>query len=89
MYEADIDTTFALYRPNTWWFLGPSVRTGGNYVVVHEPWYQISKKPTEDFLFYKLRASRDVVTWGLDSLPKHHLRALKKEGYISKYREER
>lgn len=82
VYEAEVDTTFALYRPYTWWCLSPSLRTGGDYVALHEPWYQSSDEPSEDFLYYKMRASREVSTWGMDSLPKHHMRALKKEGFI-------
>lgn len=88
VFNADLDTTFALYRPLTWWFLSPSIRTGGNYVAIHEPWYQASDNPTDDFLYYKMRASREVSTWGLDALPKHHLRALKKEGFIDEIIEE-
>lgn len=82
VYAAELDTTFALYRPRTWWFLSPSLRTGEPYVALHEPWYQSSSDPSEDFLYYKMRASREVSTWGMESLPKHHLRALKKEGFI-------
>lgn len=88
VYKADVDTTFALYRPNTWWFLSPSIRTGGRYVALHEPWYQLSSDPTDDFMYYKMRASREVSTWGMDALPKHHMRALKKEGYIDQLDDE-
>lgn len=88
VYKADVDTTMALYRPHTWWFLANSLRTGGDCVVRHEPWYQDSMNPTEDFMYYRMRASREVSTWGLDSLPKHHMRALKKEGYIDDFEEE-
>ncbi|MES2876030.1 MAG: glycosyltransferase family 2 protein [Patescibacteria group bacterium] len=83
IYKASLDTTFALYRPHTWWFLDPSIRTGAPYFAQHEPWYQSSKEPTDDFAYYRMRASRDVSTWGFDSLPKHHMRALKKEGFVN------
>lgn len=82
VYKTSVDTTLALYRPKTWWFLDPSIRTGGQYQAYHEPWYQDSQNPTEDFMFYRMRASRNVSTWGFDSLPKHHIRALRKEGFI-------
>lgn len=82
VYNADVDTTFALYRPRTWWFLTNSLRVAGPYAMVHEPWLQSSKNPTEEFIYYKMRASREVSTWGMDELPKHHRRALKKEGFI-------
>lgn len=81
-YDADLDTTFAVYRPHTWWFLGPSIRTGKPYVARHEPWYQDSTNPTEDFLYYTARANNNVSTWAFGKLPKHHLRALKKEGFL-------
>ena len=82
VYKADVDTTFALYRPHTWWFLSPSARVAGPYTGIHEPWYQDSSNPTADFVYYSARASRNVSTWGLGKLPKHHLKALKKEGIL-------
>jgi GT2 family glycosyltransferase len=82
VYRADIDTTFALYKPKTWWSLGPSIRTGGKFIARHDAWYHNSTKPTEEELFYRMRASHEVNTWNKGKLPKHHLRALKKEGLL-------
>lgn len=84
IYAADLDTTFALYQPDTWWFLKPSIRVAGVYSMHHEPWYQDLDNPTEDMLYYRLRASNKVSTWIMGKLPKHHLRALKKEGLLPK-----
>lgn len=81
-YLADIDTTFALYKPKTWWCYGPSLRTGGKLVAKHEPWYQNTLSPTEDAVYYSMRASNNVNTWDKAKLPKHHLLALKKEGLL-------
>jgi hypothetical protein len=40
IFKADIDTTFALYRPNTWGQQWKSaLRTGFPYLVRHLPWY--------------------------------------------------
>lgn len=82
IYKAEVDTTFALYREKTWWHLFPSLRIAGKYTMRHEPWYQDLEHPTDDMMYYKLRASNDVSTWVKGSLPKHHLKALKKEGML-------
>lgn len=82
VFKADVDTTLALYRPGTWWFLSPSARIAGKYSMRHEPWYQSLDNPTEDMLYYRARASSEVSTWVKGKLPKHHLRALKKEGLL-------
>jgi GT2 family glycosyltransferase len=82
VYIADTDTTFALYRENTEWFLSPSLRVGGSYAMRHEPWYQDLDNPTDDMMYYRARASNEVTTWVKGKLPKHHLRALKKEGFL-------
>lgn len=82
VYAADIDTTLALYKGGTGWFLSPSIRVAGKYAMQHEPWYQDLDKPTGDMLYYKIRASNEVSTWTKGKLPKHHIRALKKEGLI-------
>jgi len=82
IYSADLDTTFALYRGKTWWFLSPSIRVGGKYSLRHEPWYQDLNRPTNDMMYYRTRASQEVSTWTKGKLPKHHLRALKKEGLL-------
>jgi hypothetical protein len=82
IYSADLDTTFALYRGKTWWFLSPSIRVSGKYSLRHEPWYQDLDNPTNDMMYYRTRASQEVSTWTKGKLPKHHLRALKKEGLL-------
>lgn len=84
VYAADVDTTFALYRENTGWFLSPSVRVGGAYAMRHNPWYQNLDNPSDDMMYYRARASNEVSTWVKGKLPKHHLRALKKEGFLKK-----
>ena len=82
IYAADVDTTLALYKPRTWWFLSPSMRVAGKYAMQHEPWYQNLEAPTNDMMYYRARASDGVSTWTKGKLPKHHLRALKKEGLL-------
>ncbi len=54
LYKADIDTTFALYRANSvkqqW---GKTLRTGGNYLIKHLPWYENSNLLSEEELYYR------------------------------------
>lgn len=53
LFKANIDTTFALYRANSvgqqW---GKTIRTGGKYLAIHQPWYENPETPSEDELFY-------------------------------------
>ena len=55
IYKAQIDTTFALYRP---FCSGPAyayhltLRTGGHYMIRHLPWYVDSSNLNEEERFY-------------------------------------
>ena len=63
LYEAAVDTTFAMYRPRTmggWWLR--SLRTGGAYVARHVPWYQDSNNLTEEERFYVRTAKPGMST---------------------------
>lgn len=53
VYEAMIDTTFALYRPKKkggYWLR--SLRTGGNFIALHLPWYSNSKNLSAEDKYY-------------------------------------
>ncbi len=54
LYEADIDTTFALYRPGTknqqW---GKTLRTGGKYMARHLPWYENPTTLSDEEIHYR------------------------------------
>ncbi len=66
IYKAKIDTTFALYRPNTFnqqW--SKTFRTGGKYIARHLPWYEDSRKPSEEELFFK-KITTKVSSWYKD-----------------------
>ncbi|NJN42538.1 MAG: glycosyltransferase family 2 protein [Flammeovirgaceae bacterium] len=57
LYDAPIDTTFALYKPltglkNDHAYLQKAFRTGPPYVVRHLPWYINSRSLTEEERFY-------------------------------------
>ena len=66
VFEADIDTTFALYRPGTPYCYGPALRTRGTYEAHHTPWYVDSDHPTEDESYYRRHALQNVTTWSGD-----------------------
>lgn len=53
VYDAKVDTTFALYKPNVkGGHLLPSLRTGGKYIARHLPWYIDSDNITKEEQFY-------------------------------------
>lgn len=65
LYEAQIDTTFALYRPFCY---GPAddhhlmIRTATPYTARHLPWYVDSSNPSDEDLYY-IRTSRQSTHW--------------------------
>lgn len=64
VFQAPIDTTFALYRASVRApTLGPSLRTGGRFVARHEPWYEDSRRPSEELRHYRAHARPDVTNW--------------------------
>lgn len=66
VYDAEIDTTFALYRPGTPYTLGPGLRTGGKYIAEHEPWYVDSKHVPAEIKYYREHADKVIGSWGVD-----------------------
>lgn len=53
LYRAPVDTTFAVYTPNSLPIWGSdSIRMGGNYVAKHIPWYYDPNNLPEDELYY-------------------------------------
>ncbi len=65
VYDAQIDTTFALYKPYTigdiW--VQNSLRTGGNYMAKHLPWYEDSKNPDKESIFYANNIKKGASHW--------------------------
>lgn len=78
LYAADIDTTFALYRPGRRAPGGGSARTGPPYVARHLPWYQVGP-PDEELAFYRARADPTVNSWDLEQLPPYLQRLIDAE----------
>lgn len=65
VYEAAVDTTFALYRP---YAMGaaeecPACRLAGKYIFRHLPWYENSEQLSEEELFYRASVTRESSYW--------------------------
>jgi len=65
IYNAEVDTTFALYRPYTdgakW--VAPAYRTGEPYVAHHMPWYENTSAPGEENEYYAAHARQGASHW--------------------------
>jgi hypothetical protein len=55
LYQAGVDTTFAVYAPNSKPLLNCDViRMGGNYIAKHMPWYyDIHNMPDDEYYYLK------------------------------------
>lgn len=65
LYDAAVDTTFALYKPftNGANYVQNAVRTGGKYQLHHLPWYEDSNNMTAESLFYKNNIKQGASHW--------------------------
>jgi glycosyltransferase involved in cell wall biosynthesis len=64
LYDASIDTTFALYRPYSggdW--KSKAIRTGFPYTARHLPWYVNEDKLSEEELYYRKTRKQEVSQW--------------------------
>ena len=63
VFDALIDTTFALYRPGAKGGAdGPAIRTAGKYIARHMPWYENSQALDDETLYY-LRSCSKASSW--------------------------
>jgi hypothetical protein len=68
LYDAPIDTTFALYRPGTVHdYL--AIRSGFPYLARHVPWYEDSDHPSDEQAYYVRHAIPGTNTWSGAALP--------------------
>lgn len=82
VYEAGVDTTFAVYKPYSYkYVLNPSIRTGEPYTARHLPWYTKGDKLSDEEIFYRLRADQGVNSWNKEHLPERYKRELEKQGH--------
>jgi len=65
VYDAALDTTFALYRPYTngaiW--VQNALRTGRPYLMRHLPWYENTSALSAESLFYKENMKKGASHW--------------------------
>lgn len=80
IYEAGVDTTFAIYKPYTYKYaLHPSIRTGEPYTARHLPWYSSEDDLTDEEVFYRLRVDQSVNSWDKGHLPERYKKELAKQ----------
>jgi hypothetical protein len=79
VYNAPIDTTFALYRPGLAFAQYPSIRTGGEYMARHLPWYTNSNALSAEEQYYRLHARKDVSNWNQEQLPDFLLKMIERQ----------
>jgi len=71
LYEAPIDTTFAVYRPGIppsdprWW---RSIRTAPPYAARHLTWYVDTSMPSEEDIFYQKNVTEMSSHWSVTDL---------------------
>ncbi len=65
LYDAPVDTTFALYRPLAKGNADQcrAYRLGGKYGAQHLPWYENTDRPSEEELYYKEHVSKNSSYW--------------------------
>jgi hypothetical protein len=68
LYDADIDTTFALYRPGSGFDMS-ALRSGFPYLAHHCPWYEDSERPSDDHMYYVEHAKPGLNNWSRGQLP--------------------
>ena len=69
VYEAPVDTTFALYRPGVSRGVEHmALRTAYPYEARHMAWYANSGSLTPEEQYYNSRAKASISTWGKDEL---------------------
>lgn len=82
VFEAGVDTTFALYKPFTFTYtLHPSIRLAEPYTARHMPWYKIPGESTDEDTYYKLRASGNITSWTLDELPDRYIEEMESDRF--------
>jgi hypothetical protein len=71
VFRADIDTTFALYRPlDRRHREDAALRTGAPYVARHTPWYLDPGRLTDEDRWYREHAEPSIMNWDRDEIPR-------------------
>lgn len=83
LFEAGVDTTFALYCPGSVYAIHPSLRTGGDLVAHHLPWYVDNQKLTAEDKYYREHASSSINSWDSDILRDRYSKEMTDESEFS------
>ncbi|GAC1374115.1 MAG: hypothetical protein NVSMB32_17410 [Actinomycetota bacterium] len=78
LFDAPIDTTFALYRDPGVRGIDHCLRTGHPYLARHIPWYENLAQLSEEERFYRTHARKDITNWSNDELPPALLEAIRR-----------
>jgi hypothetical protein len=62
-FIAEIDTTFAMYRPGEHHQNNHALRSAPPYTARHMPWYQDSDHPTDEQTYYLEHADSLIINW--------------------------
>lgn len=77
VFRADIDTTFALYRPlDRRHSEDRALRTGAPYLAQHRPWYCDPANLSLEDQYYRDHAERSIANWDRDEVPRWKARWL-------------
>jgi hypothetical protein len=72
LYDAPIDTTFALYRAGSGYKpINAALRTGFPYLARHAPWYENLDRASDDHVYYLKNAKPGINSWSGDALPSY------------------
>ena len=76
LYDAPIDTAFALLRHPGARGIDGCVRTGYPYLARHTDWYQDTEHPTDEERYYRDHARLDITHWAGKELPERLVAAI-------------
>ena len=77
-FRADVDTTFALYRPlERRHQEDRALRTGAPYLARHLPWYIDPTRLSDEDVYYREHADTSISNWDRDDLPRWKQRWLR------------
>ncbi len=86
LYRADMDTTFAMYRPLPRRSSNArSLRTGEPYLARHLRWYVDPKEMTEDELYYRANADPAFSDWNRETTPIWKKRLIRSQYFGGKH----
>jgi hypothetical protein len=81
-FKADVDTTFAVYRPGSGHQNGNSLRSVAPYSARHMPWYDDSSQSNAELEYYVQHADPLIINWDHITLPaslRAHLQKLRSQ----------